>query len=67
MFSGLSCATTHQLGVEAFDADGNVSARGVQSAATLLCAAPTGLVASYSFDDGSGSARATPPATATTA
>ena len=66
-FSGLSCGTSHQLGVEAFDADVNISARGVQSAATLLCAAPTGLVASYSFDDGSGTCSGTPPATATTA
>ena len=54
-FTGLSCSTTHDLGVDAFDGAGNVSARTIVTASTALCSAPTGLVAAYSFDDGGGS------------
>src|SRR6266545_5835103 len=54
-FAGLSCSTSYQLGVEAFDGSGNVSARALLGASTSLCAAPTGLVAAYAFDEGSGS------------
>jgi hypothetical protein len=53
MFTGLSCATSHQLGVEAFDADGNLSISVVTTESTSLCAGPVGLVAAYSFDDNS--------------
>jgi fibronectin type 3 domain-containing protein len=53
-FDGLSCGTSHQLGVEAFDSAGNSSPRATLGASTDLCAAPSGLVAAYSFDDGSG-------------
>src|SRR6185503_7302061 len=54
-FTGLSCSSTHDLGVDAFDAAGNVSTRTTITASTALCSAPTGLVAAYSFDDGAGS------------
>ena len=53
-FSGLSCGTSYQLGVEAFDSAGNTSPRSTLTASTALCDAPTGLVATYSFDDGAG-------------
>ena len=54
-FDGLACGTSHALAVEAFDASNNVSPRAQQSASTSLCDAPTGAVAAYSFDEGSGS------------
>jgi hypothetical protein len=54
-FSGLSCSTTYDLGVEAFDASSNVSTRAVQTVSTDPCESATGLVAAYSFDEGSGS------------
>src|SRR5262245_58373934 len=47
-FSGLTCGASHLLGVEAFDAAGNVSARSSLTASTAACAdatppsAPTG-------------------------
>ncbi len=53
-FSGLSCGTSHQLGVEAFDSVGNVSARTTLGASTSLCGAAPGLVAAYAFDEASG-------------
>jgi chitodextrinase len=53
-FSGLTCGTSYQLGVDAVDTLGNVSAVAALGASTTLCAPPTGLVAAYSFDDGSG-------------
>ena len=54
-FTGLSCSTSYQLGVEAFDTNGNTSGRTVQDASTSLCDAPSGLVAAYAFDETSGS------------
>src|SRR5262249_17116154 len=54
-FPTLTCGTSSQLDVEAFDGSSNVSDHATQTASTALCAAPTGLVAEYSFDDGSGS------------
>ncbi len=53
-YGGLSCGTTYTLGVEAFDGSDNTSPRTLQTRSTSLCDAPSGLVASYSFDEGSG-------------
>ena len=53
-FSGLSCGTGYQVGVEAVDSASNTSTRGTVGVSTQLCAPPTGLVAAYSFDDGAG-------------
>ena len=53
-YGGLSCGTTYTLGVEAFDGSDNTSPRTLQTGSTSLCDAPSGLVASYSFDEGSG-------------
>src|SRR5205823_6851476 len=50
-FAGLACGASYVLGVEAFDAAGNVSARSVLTAATAPCpdltapSAPGGLAA----------------------
>ena len=52
-FTDLSCGTSYQFGVEAFDADGNVSQRALKSSSPS-CGTPTGLVAAYSFDEGAG-------------
>jgi hypothetical protein len=57
-FGSLSCSTSYQLGVEAFDGSGNVSSRTVLNTPTALCAPPTGLVAEYAFDEGSGTSLA---------
>jgi chitodextrinase len=54
-FTGLQCSKTYQVGVEAFDASGNVSPRALKTTTTGGCSDPTGLVAAYSFDEGSGS------------
>ncbi len=40
--SGLSCGTSYTLGVEAFDAAGNVSSRSTLVASTAACGPPTG-------------------------
>ncbi len=40
-FTGLTCGTSYSLGVEAFDAAGNISARAAAATSTLACA-PTG-------------------------
>ena len=53
-FPSLSCSTSYQLGVEALDGDDNVSTRVVSGESTSLCDGPLGLVAAYSFDQGSG-------------
>jgi chitodextrinase len=53
-FTGLHCSTSHQFGVEAYDASGNVSPRALKTKATAACAGSTGLVAAYAFDEGSG-------------
>jgi chitodextrinase len=47
-FTGLTCGTSYTLGVEAFDAAGNVSARSSLTAATLVCPSPLG-APSYRF------------------
>jgi chitodextrinase len=39
-FAGLTCSTKHTLGVQAFDAAGNVSATATSSARTANCPAP---------------------------
>ena len=53
-FTGLSCSTSYQFGVEAVDGSANVSPRTLLTASTALCDVPVGLVAAYSFDEGSG-------------
>jgi chitodextrinase len=53
--TGLSCATSYQLGVEAFDGSGNVSPRALTSRSTTPCPDNGGLVAAYAFDEGAGS------------
>ena len=53
-FAALDCATSYELEVEALDGDGNVSGRAVETASTSLCDDPAGLIAAYSFDEGSG-------------
>ena len=55
-FTGLSCSTSYQLGVEALDGDGNNSTRALESGSTSLCEGPVGLVAAYAFDEPPGSA-----------
>jgi chitodextrinase len=52
--AGLTCSTDYQIGIEARDGAGNVSTRTVQTSSTSLCQPPSGLVASYTFDEGSG-------------
>src|SRR5262249_5787304 len=52
--TGLTCSTSYSLEVEAFDASANTSPRAKLGASTVLCGPPTGLVAEYSFDQGSG-------------
>jgi hypothetical protein len=52
-FTGLACGVPRQLGVEAFDGAGNASPRALLTA-SADCGAGGGLVASYSFDDGTG-------------
>ena len=52
-FTGLACGAPRQLGVEAFDGAGNASPRALLTAAAD-CGAGGGLVAAYSFDDGTG-------------
>src|SRR5207253_1394386 len=39
---GLACGTSHTLGVEAFDAAGNVSSRPTLAASTNACPPPSG-------------------------
>jgi hypothetical protein len=56
VLSGLTCSSSYELGVEALDGDGNTSTRALTNASTSLCDGPLGLVAAYSFDEGSGSA-----------
>ena len=53
-FTGLTCSTSYELAVEAFDGAGNTSPRAAVTAATSLCGDPVGLVAAYSFDENSG-------------
>jgi chitodextrinase len=54
--SGLNCGTSYTLGVSAADAAGNSSPRATATAATSACPTqPSGPVASYSFNAGSGS------------
>ena len=53
-FTGLSCSTAYQLGVEAYDASGNTSPRAVKAVSTVSCPDPVGLVAAYPFDEGAG-------------
>jgi beta-glucanase (GH16 family) len=51
-FSGLACGTSHTLGVDAFDAAGNVSGRATASGSTLACVAPPpGTGWRLAFDD----------------
>ena len=53
--TGLSCSTSYQLDVEAFDASGNsVAARRGDADRRRRCAPRQGLVAAYAFDEGSG-------------
>jgi hypothetical protein len=56
VFGNLICGTEYELAVEARDINGNPSQRAKLTAATDDCDASDGLVASYSFDEGSGSA-----------
>src|SRR5262249_5094320 len=42
LVSGLSCATSYTLGVEAYDAAGNVSPRGTTTASTSACVGGSG-------------------------
>src|SRR3954468_4696149 len=53
-FSGLTCGTSYDLAVEAVDNASSTSSQAHTGASTSLCAPPSGLVAAYSFDDGSG-------------
>jgi fibronectin type 3 domain-containing protein len=55
--SGLA-AGTYYYKVQAEDAAGNLSAASNQATATVTQAAPTGLVAAYGFDEGSGTTTA---------
>ena len=57
-FAGLSCSTSHELSVAALDGDDNASSPAERAGSTALCAGPVGLVASYSFDEGTGQAAA---------
>lgn len=59
--SGLACGTTYALGVEAYDAAGNVSTRALLNAATTACAPPPEPVACdrYAAPDGSDAAAGT--------
>ncbi|HET9665868.1 MAG TPA: LamG-like jellyroll fold domain-containing protein, partial [Desertimonas sp.] len=54
--TGLTCSTGHLLEVEAFDAAGNTSPRASVSGSTTSCGTPSGLVAAYAFEEGSGTA-----------
>jgi len=54
-FTNLECAASYTLAVEAYDAAGNTSPRTTLSADTDACTRPTGLVAAYAFDEGTGS------------
>ena len=56
-FNGLSCGTSYTLAVDAVDAAGNRSSQSSASGTTAACPAPpqpSGLVAAYSFNGGSG-------------
>ena len=52
--TGLDCGTLYDLAVDAYDYAGNSSAKSSLASQTLACAAPTGLVAAFSFNDGTG-------------
>jgi chitodextrinase len=54
-FTGLSCGTSYQLAVDAYDGAGNRSSRSSLTASTSVCSTASSLVAAYSFDAGSGS------------
>jgi len=55
-FGGLTCGTSYTVGVDAYDAAGNVSARASVAAATSSCTSPpppTGPQYRYMYDSGS--------------
>ena len=56
IFTGLTCGTTYQLGVEAFDAAGRTSARTMLTTTPADCdpTPPVAPVAAYTFDEGQG-------------
>jgi hypothetical protein len=56
VFANLTCGRQYELAVEARDINGNPSTRAKLTAATPACQGIEGLMAAYSFDEGSGGA-----------